>query len=99
MIIEALITTGALLIGRYLIPSKKKRTMVDVAFQRINGTYRDPALYEVVVTYPGKPEKYYKVRNVNEIQEADRTTVVKGFMTKHVWMDNFLNGKDSKEEI
>lgn len=99
MIIEtAIIASCALLIGRYVLPTKRKPKFIDITFQRLDGTYRDPSLYEVTVTRPDKTEKYYKVRNVKEIPEPDRSIVVNGFMSRHRWMDNFLNGKDSINE-
>lgn len=98
MILEGMIVISAVLLGRYLIPSKKARRLGEVSFQRLNGTYRDPALYEVTCKNPDEEDKYFKVRNIKEIPEPYRTMVVKGFTPRHTWMTNFLTEKDSKEE-
>lgn len=93
--IIAIIAICALIIGRYIFPKNKTPKFIDMGFKRLNGTYRDPSLYEITITRPDKSTKFYKVRNVKEIPEPDRTSVVNGFTPNHRWLDNFLNGKDS----
>ena len=96
MILEGIAAASALLAGRYLIPSKRARRLGEVAFRRVSGSYRDPALYEVTVTSPGEKERYYKVRNVKEIPEPDKALVIESFEERHRWMDSFLTGKDCR---
>lgn len=98
MIVEGLTLFTAVLAGRYLLPSKKARRMAEVTFQRLQGTYRDPAYYEVTVNYPGQEERYYKVRNVADIPDRDRAAVKDAFQARHQWLHNFLTGKDSTKE-
>ena len=102
MIIETISIVCAGLVGRYLLPSKKSRRLGRrlgrVAAETIGGTYRDPALYHVTLSYPGEPDKHYNVKNLFEIPMPDREAVKKAFKPKHDWFNRFLTGKDAVEE-
>lgn len=102
MIIESLEIITAFIAGRYLLPSKKARKMMEATFQRLTGTYRDPAIYKLTWTSQVQPigykDQHFKVKNIAEIPEPYRTYIKNTLEPRHRWLDNFLTGKDSKEE-
>lgn len=80
-----------LFIGRYVIP--KKRSWPEILVRKLDGTYRDPDLYEVTVG-----GRTYKVSTINELPKEAREATLKGFEPQHRWMNNLLTGKRPQDD-
>jgi hypothetical protein len=96
--ISVAVILGAFTLGAFCSkPFKSLTKKGSVAFEKVTGTYRDPAYYNVTCKCDGKTVGY-RVRNIAEIPEPDRTTVKNAFMRDHMWLDRFLHDKDAPTE-
>lgn len=71
----------------------KSKKIINTSLAHVNGTYRDPAIYEVEIG-----DKKYRVRSINELQEDDRNIMQKAMGPRYRWMKRFLSGDDAINE-
>jgi hypothetical protein len=70
----------------------KSRRTIMTTWQHINGTYRDPDIYECTVGDPPN-ERLYRVRHISEIPEPDRSLLDRALRPRYDWMARFFEPK------
>lgn len=94
---------GALLVGRYVIPSKRKTpSLIDnvgVAIQTLHSTYRDPAYYNVQIDWDDGSVEKHRVKNINELPPKARAMVIKKLDPKYDWFMRFMDGYDAVDDV
>ena len=87
------------IIGRYLFPIRTKKNYFNVALAILNGTYRDPAYYEVIINENLPTERKYWVKNIKQLDKKDQHILWDAMGPKYDWMMRFFSGYAAQDYV